>query len=229
MGMLVSDWTSRRGLISALLVAAAILLLIKLYDPARFYWAGRVLAGIIALAYVWYLCAELAAEGLASLSPGARGASAFKAILGILIIGIPSALYAIWGRWSFRKGEAPATEFIALQRDVCHAHLTAYAPCDPSAKVGISSSALRCELPLNGLRHPPAGDRCGWYIWGGTEFSTSPEFFKPMHVHHLAEERPEVLPYLALPPGWRFRITPESEDIWFDHSLLEPERDLTSR
>jgi hypothetical protein len=49
-----------------------------------------------------------------------------------------------------------------------------------------------------------------------------------MHVRHLAEECPEILPYLGLPPGWRFLVTPDHEDIWFDQSLLEPERGLTS-
>jgi hypothetical protein len=225
-GVLVSDWTSRRGLISALLIGAAALLLLKLYDPGRFYWAGRVLAGLVALAYVWYLVEELATDGLASLSPRSRGPSAFKAILGLLVIGIPSAMYALVGRWTFRSPGADAADLVTLQREVCQAHGADYFACDPSAKVGISSSALRRELPLNGLRHPPVGDTCGWYIWGGTELRYSHDFFKPMHVHHLAEECPEILPYLGLPPGWRFLISPDHEDIWFDQSLLEPERGL---
>jgi hypothetical protein len=228
-GVLVSDWTSRRGFISILLIGAAALLLLKLYDPGRFYLAGRVLAGLVALAYIWYLVAELAAEGVASLSPRSGGASAFKAILGLLVIGIPSGLYALAGRWTFRSTAADAAELVTMQREVCQAHGAAYFHCDRSATIGIASSALRHDLPLNGLRHPPAGDTCGWYIWGGNEFSTSHDFFKPMHVHHLAEECSELLPYLGLPPGWRFLVTPDHADIWFDQSLLDPERGLTHR
>jgi hypothetical protein len=29
-----------------------------------------------------------------------------------------------------------------------------------------------------------------------------------------------MAPYLALPPGWRFLIAPDYEDVWFDESLL---------
>jgi hypothetical protein len=41
-----------------------------------------------------------------------------------------------------------------------------------------------------------------------------------MHIEHLSEIRPEVLHLLALPPGWRFLIADDYEDVWFDESLL---------
>ena len=48
------------------------------------------------------------------------------------------------------------------------------------------------------------------------------EFFKPLHVGHLIEDRPIVLKYLGLPAGWRFQIDDKGyEDIWFDESLLK--------
>jgi hypothetical protein len=49
---------------------------------------------------------------------------------------------------------------------------------------------------------------------------TRPDFFEPVHVSHLATACPDFLPYLALPPGWRFLIAPGHEDIWPDESLL---------
>ena len=42
----------------------------------------------------------------------------------------------------------------------------------------------------------------------------------PLHVGHLAERLPDVMPYLALPPGWRFLLAPGREDVWYDESLL---------
>jgi len=72
---------------------------------------------------------------------------------------------------------------------------------------------------IHGLRHPPEGDSTGWYIWRG-EWSDSGDFFKPLHVSHLGACLPEVLPYLALAPGWRFLLAPSHEDIWYDESLL---------
>ena len=42
----------------------------------------------------------------------------------------------------------------------------------------------------------------------------------PRHVSHLRDRLPEVEQYLGLAPGWRFLITPDYEDVWFDESLL---------
>jgi hypothetical protein len=93
-------------------------------------------------------------------------------------------------------------------------------PPGAHSKIGISDIALSGAHPINGLRHPPEAGTSGWYIWGGEEFSTAPHFFKPFHIHHLQERCPGVLPYLALPPGWRFLIGPGHEDVWYDSSLL---------
>ena len=106
------------------------------------------------------------------------------------------------------------------QVEVCLRYSVTFTPSAPLSKLGISDSALHGTQPLNGLRHPPETGTCGWFIWGGEEFSTEPEFLKPMHVSHLGEQCPAVVPYLALPPGWRFLIAPNYEDVWFDADLL---------
>jgi hypothetical protein len=93
-------------------------------------------------------------------------------------------------------------------------------PALAEQKVGISESALAGERPLHGLRHPPVGDTCGWYIWAGDEPGTEEDFFKPLHVAHLNKLVPDVQSYLGLPPGWRFLIADNYEDIWFDPQLL---------
>lgn len=51
--------------------------------------------------------------------------------------------------------------------------------------------------------------------------SEEADFFLPLHVEHVGQWCPEVEPYLALPPGWRFLIAPGYEDVWFDPTLLE--------
>ena len=75
--------------------------------------------------------------------------------------------------------------------------------------------------PINGLRHPPEGDTTGWYIWAGENLSADADFFVPLCVVHLDEWCPEAIPYLGLPPGWRFLIADGHEDVWFDPSLLD--------
>lgn len=91
-------------------------------------------------------------------------------------------------------------------------------------KVGIAHKVRGKLLPINGLRVLPQGDTSGWYIWAGSEFSNDANFFVPLHVEHLADWCPEALPYLLLPPGWRFLVAPNYEDVWFDDALLKEDR-----
>jgi hypothetical protein len=94
---------------------------------------------------------------------------------------------------------------------------------DPTDTAGVAANVREGIWPINGLRHAREGNSCGWYIWAGEELSQDPDFFSPLHVAHLSEWCPAVLPYLGLGPGWRFLIAPGYEDVWFDSSLLDPE------
>ena len=85
---------------------------------------------------------------------------------------------------------------------------------------GVSQTALRLEMPLNGLRHPVEGTNCVWFLWGGQDLSDASDFFEPCHVSHVAERLPLLMPYLGLAPGWRFLVTSDYEDVWFDEALL---------
>lgn len=76
-------------------------------------------------------------------------------------------------------------------------------------------------LPVNGLRHTPEHGTSGWFIWAGGDIDEAdPSFFRPMHLAHVTSLYPGVAPYLALPPGWRWQIAPDHEDVWFDVGLL---------
>jgi len=105
------------------------------------------------------------------------------------------------------------------QRRICEKHRKAFDPPSTSEKLGIALSTLHL-VPLNGLRHRPENGTCGWYIWGG-DLSDRADFFEPLHADHLAEHCPAVLPYLALPPGCRFLVAADGDDVWEDPSLLE--------
>ena len=107
-----------------------------------------------------------------------------------------------------------------LQRTVCSKYGAEFCPAAPSEKLGIAENVRRGILPINGLRHPPVGDTSGWYVWGGEEMSTEADFFKPLHIEHLDEWCPRIQQYLGLAPGWRFLVTDEYEDVWFDPTLL---------
>jgi len=110
----------------------------------------------------------------------------------------------------------------AQQRAVCTQHQAEFVAVNDELKVGIALNVREGILPLNGLRHPPEGDTTGWYIWaGGGDPPNDPEFFKPLHVAHLETWCPRIRKYLGLGPGWRFLVTDDYEDIWFDPNLLD--------
>ena len=107
------------------------------------------------------------------------------------------------------------------QKEICGKYSAAYYPSPLYMKVGIALNVREGVTPINGLRHPPEGDTTGWYIWAGEELSVDSDFFKPLHVEHLSAWCPQVQKYLGLPPGWRFLIAGDYEDVWYDGSLLD--------
>jgi len=91
----------------------------------------------------------------------------------------------------------------------------------PDETLGLALDTLR-TMPLNGLRHPLADGASGWYVWGGENISESADFFSPIRVRHLSDYVPSVLPFLDLPPGFRFLTdTSGHQKVWFDGSLLD--------
>lgn len=104
------------------------------------------------------------------------------------------------------------------QKSICCTHGVIEVIPSPNEKLGIALQTIG-QLPINGLRHPIENGTCGWYIWCGEKFSEDPDFFKPLHVEHIHEYLPSVEKYLALPVGFRFLISENYEDIWFDETI----------
>ena len=125
--------------------------------------------------------------------------------------GFPSNARKIWALMT--------DKIAAMQAAVCERFGVDPIPLETMAKLGVSQSVREGLMPLNGLRHPSA-ETSGWFIWAGEELSEDPDFFLPLHPEHLVQSRPELLPYLALPPGSPFLIAENYEDVWFDASLL---------
>lgn len=105
------------------------------------------------------------------------------------------------------------------QREVCERYGSPLLASGEDETLGAALETLHL-LPLNALRHSPENGTCGWYIWGGETLSPEPTFFQPLHVHHVVVHAPQLVPFLALAPGWRVLIAPEVEDVWYDASLL---------
>ena len=112
-------------------------------------------------------------------------------------------------------------DLVEKQQEVCAKYGAIWVPSPEHLKVGIAKNVRDGLMPLNGLRHPPAGDTTGWYIWAGEEISSDPNFFVPLHVSHLEQWCPAALKFLGLAPGWRFLTAGEHLDVWQDLGLLK--------
>jgi len=107
-----------------------------------------------------------------------------------------------------------------VQRVLCSRLGFDFYGCDLNHKVGVSLNIKDRVRPLNGMRIKPELGTCGWYIWAGEVLSSASDFFVPLHVSHVENWEPLLLPYLGLPPGSRFLITEQYEDVWYDAKLL---------
>src|SRR5438034_1459031 len=103
----------------------------------------------------------------------------------------------------------------ARQRAVCDEYGAAFCPPPAGSRVGIALQTLGNQ-PLNGMRVEPHGGVCGWYLWAGGEPSADADFYQPLCVEHLEAHCPAALPFLGLPPGWRFLTDGEYADAWYD-------------
>ncbi|MEO9510620.1 MAG: hypothetical protein ABJN84_05160 [Flavobacteriaceae bacterium] len=111
---------------------------------------------------------------------------------------------------------------IEQQKSICLKYNSSFKESPRDLKVGIAENVKNSTQPIHALRHFPQGDTTGWYIWAG-EYSEDPDFFKPLHVSHLEEWCPLIIPYLGLDAGWRFLIAEGGNyiDVWEDLSLLD--------
>lgn len=108
---------------------------------------------------------------------------------------------------------------IHQQEETCRKYQALPLACPTNSTVGISRRVKEGRWPVHGMRIQPDHNANGWYIWEG-EWSDDAEFFAPLHVYHLRNWCPQLIPYLRLPVGWRFLIAPEYEDVWFDAALV---------
>jgi len=119
----------------------------------------------------------------------------------------------------------PVTGALGLHKrtqiETCAKFGASYVPSPPDLKVGIARNVKDGLLPINGLRLRPEEGTTGWFIWAGEEMSQYSDFFLPLHVGHLDEWSPTVMKFLGLPPGWRFLVADDYEDVLEDKSLLE--------
>ena len=112
---------------------------------------------------------------------------------------------------------------LLAQRRTCRRFGVAARRPLPGTMIGVALGRATDLEPLNAIRHSPVGQSNGWYVWRGGPIPQDDDgFFSPMHVEHAKDRLPELLPYLALPPGFGVILASRYEDVWQDESFLEP-------
>jgi len=80
-----------------------ILVLLALLNPVRFHWACRSIGLLIFLCFAIYLITMLVQEGGFKVWGRKSQASAFNALCGMMVFGIPGLMYGVLGRFTLRK------------------------------------------------------------------------------------------------------------------------------
>lgn len=109
----------------------------------------------------------------------------------------------------------------AAQRALCVALSLTHCPAPAESTLGVARDVLVGREPLNGLRYPGSGTRSGWYLWAGEVLRDDDDFFVEMTVAEFVLARPDLEPFLGLPPGQHFLIADGQYEAWEDAQLLE--------
>ena len=136
------------------------------------------------------------------------------------VIAIPAP-----GDDSRRRHAADSPHWVETRspQEICTAHASPFVPPSPLDKVAVALNTLG-QHPLNARRVTPERGICGWYVWGGEagRHSRAAGFFETMPVAHLLERCPQIMPFLALAPGWRVSIAADRPEIRSPHDAAPP-------
>jgi hypothetical protein len=116
MPLVIEEWTFGAAVMIGGMELMCLCLLAGFWLPPRIgFCAFRVLAGMVALAYAAYLVDEFFLSNKSFTVTGRRSAaSPFNALLGFLVIGVPSLWFALKGRFTLRAEASP--EQLAAER-----------------------------------------------------------------------------------------------------------------
>lgn len=106
---------------------------------------------------------------------------------------------------------------IETQKLICLKYGSRFSLPSHILNVGLALKSLS-HSPIHGVREPESEGSSGWYIWAG-DYSEDPSFFSPVHLVHLYDLVPAVIPYLGLEAGFKFVIDGMGyEDVWKDEN-----------
>ena len=119
---------------------------------------------------------------------------------------------------AFRPGGSLSIRYWEEQHRVCRRYNALFAPPDPDTLTALSAGVKEGK-PVQGMRYPWPAPMSGWLIvtdeHDGDETSLVHD-----HTYHVTAARPDLAPYLALPPGFGFDLRGTSK-VTYDEELLK--------
>lgn len=101
---MVDTWTPAVIVLVVVLDIPILFLVLGLYDPVRFRWALRVTTGMVFMLYSWYLVDMwVLSDKEFKFFVSRSEASPMTSLLGFIIIGIPSLIFTLKGRFRWKS------------------------------------------------------------------------------------------------------------------------------
>jgi len=118
----------------------------------------------------------------------------------------------------FSEGIEYSVKVISEQTEECKK--VSVIPCFPKfSQYVVISKGVYEGLRVDAVRYPSPDHMTGW--WLTTElYDDNIDSLMNVHYFDLAFRRPDLLPCLALPYGYRFSLNGNDIDIWYDEKVL---------
>ena len=106
------------------------------------------------------------------------------------------------------------------QSDMCRRLTAAFTPPRPDQKAAVSAGVLEGAVPVSGVRYPAPSHMSGWYLTTQA-FSGDVKELRVEHLYHVTARRPDLVAFLALPPGFRIEVGAQGGTAAFDARALK--------
>ena len=104
--LMIEGWKPSMVIFVVAMEIPILCLVLGLYDPTRFRWALRVTTGMVFALYLWYLVDMwVLSDKEFKLFVSRSEASPINALLGFVIIGIPSLIFSLKGRFTLEPSD----------------------------------------------------------------------------------------------------------------------------
>ena len=107
---------------------------------------------------------------------------------------------------------------IDIQKECCSHYEAVYSPVGSEQMVAISEGVYEGQNPVEGIRYNSPEHMSGWWLTTDS-YRGDINSIKTVHFKHIAESRPDLAVYMALPTGYRFSLGGENQHVWFDETV----------